>query len=191
MNKNQYHCFIIGYDFIFLLFIRYYSDIILKHRLGQKTFQMALDGIDRKLLMLLQEDTKKTHKALSLHLDLSVTAVYERIKKLERQGVIKRYVALIDAEKVAKNFIVLCHVRLVQHSKEFLTRFEREVLQLSEVLECYHVSGDYDYILKVQVKDMQEYRDFIVTKLTALRHIGNTHSTFVIDEVKHTTAFTL
>ena len=148
-----------------------------------------LDAIDKQLLTLLQQDTKQTHKALSLQLNLSVTAIFERIKKLERMGVIRQYVALVDAKKAEKDFVVLCHVRLVQHSKEYLTRFEREVQQLSEVLECYHVSGDYDYILKVQVKDMHAYREFIVTKLTALKHIGNTHSTFVIDEVKHTTAF--
>lgn len=150
-----------------------------------------MDAIDKKLLSLLQEDTKKTTKALSLKLNLSVTAVYERIKKLEREGVISKYVALLDRNKINKGFVVFCHIKLVQHSKDYLTRFENEVIQLTEVLECFHVSGDYDYILKVHVKDMVEYREFMVTKLTTLQHIGSTHSTFMIGEVKNTTAFKL
>ena len=148
---------------------------------------MFLDAIDKKLLVLLQSDSKKTNKELSLKLNLSVTAVFERIKKLEREGVIKRYVALLEKSKIEKGFVVFCHVKLIQHTKEFLTRFESEVVQLSEVLECHHVSGDYDYILKVIVKDMEAYREFLVTKLTTLQHIGSTHSTFMISEVKNTT----
>jgi Lrp/AsnC family leucine-responsive transcriptional regulator len=150
-----------------------------------------MDAIDKKLLGLLQDDTKKTTKELSMVLNLSVTAVYERIKKLEREGVIRKYVALLDAKKVEKAFVVFCHIKLVQHTKDFITTFENEVMQLNEVLECFHVSGDYDYILKVAVQDMEAFREFMVTKLTGLQHIGSTHSSFVIGEVKHTTAFTL
>ena len=150
-----------------------------------------MDSIDKKLLGLLQEDTKKTTKELSMVLNLSVTAVYERIKKLEREGVISKYVAIFDRNKVEKAFVVFCHIKLIQHSKDFVTTFENEVVKLNEVLECFHVSGDYDYILKVHVKDMDEYREFMITKLTSLQHIGSTHSSFMIGEVKNTTAFTL
>ena len=148
-----------------------------------------LDQLDKKLLFLLQTDTKKTTKELSLKLNLSVTAVYERIKKMEREGIISNYVAILNRNKIDKSFVVFCHIKLVQHSREFLTKFESEVVQLDEVLECFHVSGDYDYILKILVKDMEEYREFMVTKLTTLQHIGSTHSTFMIGEVKNTTAF--
>ncbi len=148
---------------------------------------MTLDSIDRKLLLLLQTDSKKTTKELSLKLNLSVTAVYERIKKLEREAVIDKYVALLNKSKVDKGFVVFCHVKLVQHTKEFLTKFESEVVKLREILECFHVSGDYDYILKIVVKDMEAYREFLVTKLTTLQHIGSTQSTFMISEVKNTT----
>ncbi|TRX16013.1 Lrp/AsnC family transcriptional regulator [Flavobacterium franklandianum] len=148
---------------------------------------MALDSIDKKLLFLLQTDSKRTTAALSLKLDLSVTAVYERIKKLEREGVIDKYVVLVNRSKVEKGFVVFCHLKLIQHTKEFLTKFEIEVVKLKEVLECHHVSGDYDYILKILVKDMEAYREFLVTKLTTLEHIGSTHSTFMISEVKNTT----
>ncbi|WP_371272219.1 Lrp/AsnC family transcriptional regulator [Flavobacterium sp.] len=150
-----------------------------------------MDTIDKKLLTLLQQDSKKTTKELSLKLNLSVTAVYERIKKLEREGIIAKYIALLDRTKIDKSFMVFCHIKLVQHTKEFLTKFEQEVIRLEEVLECFHVSGDYDYILKIYVKDMEAYREFMVTKLTTLQHIGSTHSTFMIGEVKKTLAFSL
>lgn len=148
---------------------------------------MTLDSIDKKLLLLLQTDSKKTTKELSLKLNLSVTAVYERIKKMEREGVIDQYVALLNKSKVDNGFVVFCHLKLIQHSQEFLTKFESEVVKLTEVLECFHVSGDYDYILKIVVKDMEAYREFLVSKLTTLQHIGSTHSTFMISEVKNTT----
>jgi len=150
-----------------------------------------MDLIDKKLLGLLQEDTKKTTKELSMVLNLSVTAVYERIKKLEREGVISKYVAILDRNKVEKAFVVFCHIKLIQHTKDLIHTFESEVIKLDEVLECFHVSGDYDYILKVHVKDMDEFREFMVTKLTGLKHIGSTHSSFMIGEVKNSTAFTL
>ncbi len=152
---------------------------------------MLFDETDSKLLALLQKDSKKTTKEYANRLGLSVTAVYERIRRLEKTGVVTKYVALVDKNKVNKAFLVLCHVKLVQHIKEFVTQFEHDVLSLEEVVECYHVSGDYDYILKIYVRDMAEYRDFMVTKLTALRHIGSTQSAFVITEVKHTTEITV
>ena len=150
-----------------------------------------MDSIDKKLLILLQKDSKKTTKELSVKLNLSVTAVYERIKKMEREGIIQNYVALINRSKVDKGFIVFCHIKLIQHTREFLTKFESQVVKLSEILECHHVSGDYDYILKIAVRDMEEYREFLVTKLTTLEHIGSTHSTFMISEVKNTTVIEL
>ncbi|OYQ44217.1 AsnC family transcriptional regulator [Flavobacterium cyanobacteriorum] len=150
-----------------------------------------MDATDKKLLMLLQEDSRKTTKELSVKLDLSVTAVYERVKKLEREGIISRYVALVDRKKVNRGFVVFCHLKLLQHTKEYLTRFEKEVTRLDEVLECYHVSGDYDYILKIYVENMEAYREFMVTKLTTLQHIGSTHSTFMIGEVKNTNIIAL
>ena len=150
-----------------------------------------LDTIDKKLINLLQQDSKQTTKQLSLQLNLSVTAVYERVKKLENQKVIEKYVAIVNKNKIEKSFLVFCHIKLMQHSKEYLNTFEYEVLKLEEVSECFHVSGDYDYILKIYVKDMDAYRSFVVTKLTAIKHIGSTHSTFAIEQVKNTTAIQL
>ena len=152
---------------------------------------MILDSIDKQLLVLLQKDCKQTNKELSNKLNLSVTAIYERIKKLEKEGIINKYVALLKNEKIEKAFVAFCHIKLIQHSQEYVVKFEREVANLSEVLECYHISGDYDYLLKVIVKDMEAFREFMVNRLTKINHIGSTHSMFVINEVKHTTAITI
>lgn len=152
---------------------------------------MTFDEIDKKLLLFLQQDSKQTTKELSYKLGLSVTAVYERIKKLENTGVISKYVALLDKHKINRDFIVLCHVKLTQHKKEYVLQFEREIMNLQEVTECFHVSGDYDYILKIGVKDMEDYRNFMLSKLTSLEHIASTHSSFMISEVKNTTAIVL
>ena len=146
-----------------------------------------LDATDSKLLNLLQKNSKQSTKQLSLELNLSVTAVYERIKKLEHQKIITNYVALIDKKKVEKSFLVFCHVKLTQHSKQNVESFEKDILKLEEVSECFHVSGDYDYIIKVYLKDMEAYREFMVTKLTAIPNIGSTHSSFAIEEVKNST----
>ncbi|GGG44596.1 Lrp/AsnC family transcriptional regulator [Bizionia arctica] len=152
---------------------------------------MTFDAIDKKLLLLLQADSKQTNKELSNKLNLSVTAVYERIKKLENNGVISKYVALVKKERVEKSFVAFCHIKLIQHTQDYVVKFEKEVANLSEVLECYHISGDYDYLLKVIVKDMEAFREFMVNKLTTIHHIGSTHSMFVINEVKHTTAINI
>jgi len=146
---------------------------------------MELDLVDKRLLKLLQEDCKRTTKQYADLLQLSKTAVYERIRRLERRGAIRRYVALLDKTALKRDFTVLCHIRLVQHTKDNVLEFEREVLKLEEVRECFHVGGEYDYILKIDMEDMKAYREFMVTKLTAIRNIGNTQSSFVIREVKN------
>ena len=152
---------------------------------------MELDHIDKALVNLLQKDSRQTNKALAYQLDMSVTAIFERIKKLENNGVLKKYVALVDHKVVDKNFMAFCHIKLVQHSRDFVVKFEKEVAKLPEVLECHHISGDYDYLLKVVVQDMEAFREFMVNKLTSIQHIGSTHSMFVINEVKNSTALQL
>lgn len=152
---------------------------------------MELDRIDKQIINLLQKDCKQTTKQLSLQLNLSVTAIYERIKKLERIHIIKKYVALINKNKVHKSLLVFCHIRLTQHTKENIAIFEQEIKKLKEVSECFHVSGDYDYILKVYSRNMEAYREFMVNKITSLQNIGSTHSIFIINEVKNTTSINI
>ena len=149
---------------------------------------MKLDSIDTQLLNYLQKDAKQTNKELASKLNMSVTAVYERIKKLEKAGVIDNYVALLNKERIGRAFIAFCHIKLVKHSQELVNQFEKEVATIDEILEVYHLSGDYDYLLKVHVKDMESFRKFMVNKLTNIDHIGSSNSMFVISEVKHTTA---
>jgi len=147
-----------------------------------------MDAQDKALLALLQKDSKRTNKELANQLSLSTTAVFERIKRLERKGIITKYVALVDRKQVNRGFMVLCHVRLIQHTKENVLKFEREVQKLEEVSECFHTGGDYDYMLKISVEDMDAYRQFMIGKLTAIKNIGSTQSAFVINEVKNSTA---
>ncbi|MDX1463805.1 MAG: Lrp/AsnC family transcriptional regulator [Marinirhabdus sp.] len=152
---------------------------------------MTLDQIDKRLLGFLQEDAKQTNKSLALQLNLSVTAVYERIKKLERNGYIKKYVALVNKQKLNLGFTVFCHIKLAKHSEENISKFEARVFQLPEVMECFHVSGEYDYLLKVVVQDMDHFREFMVSKVTSIEHVGSTTSSFTIHQVKNTTAMEL
>lgn len=150
-----------------------------------------MDDTDKILLNLLQNNAKLTAKQLSMELHLSVTAVFERVKKLEKNGFIDKYVALLDKAKVKKDFLVLCHIKLDQHRKEYITQFEKEIVLFPEILECFHVSGDYDYIVKICVQDIKEYREFMVTKLTSLKHIASTQSSFSIKVVKNETGIIL
>lgn len=152
---------------------------------------MTLDAIDKGILDALQQDAKQTNKQLSLRLNLSVTAIFERIKRLERAGVIRGYVALLDRDLVDRGYTVFCQIKLKEHLQKAIHEFEREVVKLPEVVECFHLSGEYDYLLKIHVQDMQHYRTFMVNKLTTLRHIGSTQSAFTISEVKNQTALAL
>ncbi|WP_313376158.1 Lrp/AsnC family transcriptional regulator [Chishuiella sp.] len=152
---------------------------------------MKFDAIDRQLLMYLQENSKITYKELSDKLSLSSTAIHERIKKLEKSGIISKYVALVNRRIINKDLLVFSHIKLQQHSTENIQFFEKEIQNLKEVQSCFHVSGDYDYIVKMAFESMDEYRDFMINKLTKINVIGNSHSIFVIGDVKDDTAYQL
>lgn len=146
---------------------------------------MKLDQTDYKLIKLLQENCKQTNKEMADQLDLSTTAVYERIKKLEKQEIITDYVAIVNKDKINRSFMAIAHIKIKSHSKDAILRFEKKVDQIPEVLECFHVSGEYDYILKISVQDMEAYREFMLSKLTTMEEVQSTHSMFVIKEVKN------
>lgn len=152
---------------------------------------MKLDQTDLKLIELLQKNCKQTTKELADQLDLSTTAVYERIKKLEKQNIITDYVAIINKDKINRSFIVISHVKIKSHSKDAILKFEKKVNQIPEVLECFHVSGEYDYILKIGVQDMEAYREFMLSKLTTMEEVQSTHSMFVIKEVKNLKTYSI
>lgn len=145
---------------------------------------MKLDKTDLKLLELLQADARLTVKQLAAELKLTTTPVHERIKKLEREGVIKNYSARVDRTKVDKNMVVYCTVSLQEHQRDNISVFEQSIRKLNEVIDCAHVSGDYDYLLKLLVKDMDEYKVVLRDKLATVKGIGKVQSLFVMNEVK-------
>jgi len=144
------------------------------------------DEIDRHLLRLLGADSNQTVKELAAKVNLSATPVFERIKKLEANGYIKKYIALIDAEKLNQGLIIFCNIKLKQHDKSIGYDFVSDIMRLAQVTECYNISGDYDFLLKVYAKDMKHYQDFVFNKLGSVKSIGSTHSTFVMCENKNT-----
>ncbi|MEF9478692.1 Lrp/AsnC family transcriptional regulator [Chryseobacterium sp. RRHN12] len=144
-----------------------------------------LDDKDLQLLRLLQKNAKLTVKELAKEVNLSASPVFERIKRLEQEGFVKRYAAVLDAEKLNRGFTVFCQIKLKIHDRSVGYDFVKEILEIEEVAECYNISGDFDFLLKVQVRDMKHYQDFVFNKLGSVDSIGSTHSTFVMAEVKN------
>lgn len=150
-----------------------------------------LDHTDRQILHLLQHDARLTNKEIADKLGKTVTPVYERVKRLEQEGIIHRYVAVVDKKKIGKGLVVFTNIQLKQHTQQMLRSFDKFIVQFPEVMECYHMAGMYDYLLKIIVKDMEEYQDFILNKLSGMDNIGTVQSNFVMQEFKHETAFAL
>lgn len=150
-----------------------------------------MDGIDRKLISLLQQNGKLTMKELSAELGLSITPIYERLRRIEREGLITGYHASVDHKKAGFGFAVFSSVTLESHKSEFLREFEREIIKFPQVLECYHLAGSFDFLLKVLVKDMDDYATFVNKKLAKLNNIRLVQSMMVLKNIKQTTALPL
>lgn len=148
---------------------------------------VALDDFDRRILELLQEDSGRTNVALAEAIGLAPATTLERVRKLERNGVIRRYVALVDAEKVALGVMALVDVQLGSHESRGVDGFREAVAALPEVLECYHLSGETDYLLKVVAPSIEAYEVFLLEQLTKVPNIGRVHTSFVLSTVKHET----
>ncbi|MFT5833696.1 MAG: Lrp/AsnC family leucine-responsive transcriptional regulator [Cognaticolwellia sp.] len=147
-----------------------------------------LDKTDIQILSFLQQDSKLTNKEIAAQLNLTTTPVYERIKRMERENIIEKYVALINPDKVGLQLTAFCDISLKEHSREFIEKFELEISAFSEVSECYHIAGMFDYLLKVFVTDMSAYQNFIINKLATLENIAKVKSSFVMTTVKRSTA---
>jgi len=143
-----------------------------------------LDDIDLQLLRTLQKNAKLTTKELADAVHLTPTPVFERQKRLERQGYIKKYVAVLDAEKLDQGLQVFCKVKLKQINHEIADAFVRRIMRIPEVTECYNTSGAYDYLLKVRARDMKQYQEFVLYKLGEIESLSSIESTFVLSEVK-------
>jgi DNA-binding Lrp family transcriptional regulator len=150
---------------------------------------LKLDAVDIKILEVLQGDARITTKALADQLNLSTTPVFERVKRLEREGLIKKYVALVDNKKLGLRLIAFISISLTKHSRSYLEKFVNEVEQYPEVMECYHIAGNYDFLLKVVVRSMEVYETFVLTKLSTIANLGQVQSSFVLSENLHTTAY--
>lgn len=145
-----------------------------------------LDQIDKSILKLLQADAKLTIKEIGQRLNLSSTPIFERIKRLERSDFIIAYRAIISRRKIGLSLMVFCDISLNQHEASYISKFERDIQQFSEVIECYHIGGMFDYLIKVVAKDMDDYQYFIANKLASLDNIRKVQSSFVMNEVKST-----
>ena len=156
-----------------------------------KKNRKQIDEIDLKLLNLLQKNSRITIRELSEKLFLSTTPIYERIKKLEKTGLIKQYITLLDPTKIDKNLIVFISINLTSHTKEVVAGFEKVIDKLDEVSECYYISGNFDFLLKVFCKDMDAYHDFLTDKLSVIESISQFYSSFVLTNSKLSYSFTL
>lgn len=145
----------------------------------------ALDSVDISILRHLQQDARLTIKEISREVNLSSTPVFERIKRMEREGFIKRYVTILDAEKMHKGFVVFCSVKLSPLNKKVAQEFCNTIKEIPEVTECYNISGRFDYLLKVHSPDMKYYQEFVLNVLGQLPMLGSLESTFVMEEIKN------
>jgi DNA-binding Lrp family transcriptional regulator len=152
----------------------------------ESTTHIALDQKDLAILKLLQYNARATVKEISDNVNLSTTPVYERIKWMEETGVIKQYATLVDPAKLNKRLMVIVYVSLKQHNKTAGSKFVKTINEMNEVLECYSISGEFDFMLKIVVEDMNAYYDFHVNRLSEMENIGNVQSIFVMGVVKDT-----
>ncbi|MEO7800509.1 MAG: Lrp/AsnC family transcriptional regulator [Ginsengibacter sp.] len=150
---------------------------------------LSIDDLDKKdiaILQLLQQNARITVKEIAAKVHLSTTPVHERIKRMESNGTIKQYVTLVDNAKVRKALMVICYVSLKQHSKNAGQKFIKTIKELDEVIECYNISGEFDFMLKVVCEDMNAYYNFHVNKLSEIENMGHVQSVFVIGVIKQT-----
>ncbi|WP_370398204.1 Lrp/AsnC family transcriptional regulator [Tenacibaculum dicentrarchi] len=152
---------------------------------------IKLDAIDLKILRILQEDCKKTAKEISEKLNLTISPIYERIKRLEKTGVIKNYVAILDKKRIQMPVTAICMVSLRCHDEGFIDKFEAQVKELKEVQKCYHMAGKVDFFLQINLNDLEDYHNFVRLKLSKIDNIGVLESYFVLKEIMDKTEYHL
>ena len=148
---------------------------------------VKLDKINRQILSILQENSSITNSDLSKEIGLAPATTLERVKKLEFNGIIKGYVALVDQKKIGKAITAFVEISMKNHSAESIKLFSKEISSLPEGLECHHLAGDKDFLLKVVTKDIDSYRDFALDKLASIPGIGNVCTLFTLDTIKSST----
>ncbi len=148
-----------------------------------------LDETDMTILRILQRDAKQTAKEIAKILNLTPSPVYERIRRLEKQGYIKNYVAILDKDLIDRSVTTICQVSMRYHNEEFIEKFEEQIIALDEVQECYHMAGQVDFILKIHTKSLEDYHYFVKSKLSKIENIGVLNSAFVLKEIKQSSEF--
>lgn len=141
---------------------------------------ISLDPTDLKILSFLQQDSRQTIKEISARLGLSTTPIFERIKKLEKNGFIKQYKAVLNPALLGKKLIVFINVSLQTHSKKSVEKFVEELKCFPEIQELHHVSGDADFLIKVLLEDMESYNDFVLNRLGLVENVANVRSQFAL-----------
>ena len=149
------------------------------------TEKYSIDATDLQILRELQRNARLTTKELAARVNLSTTPVFERVKRLERDGIIDRYVAVLNAEKLNQGFVVFCQVKMNRLGRDIAADFAKTIAHIPEVTECYNISGQYDYLLKIHAPNMKYYQEFVLNVLGTIEHLGSLESTFVMDEIKH------
>lgn len=152
---------------------------------------MELDDTDREILNMLQEDAKITHREISKKLYLTRTPIYERIRKMERAGVISKYVTLLNPNKIGKGLQAFCFVSLSKHGLQQVEEFQNQIKQFDPVMECFHIAGSFDFLMKVRVRDMDEYEHFVLKDLSGIKNIAHVQSSFVLGELKYELGYDL
>lgn len=150
-----------------------------------------MDTTDKKILEILQENAMITAKEMAVKLSLTTTPIYERIKKLQKTGIIKQYVALLDADLLGKGIIVFMNITIKDHHSDKRNEFVRRMEQLDAVAEFYHTSGSYDFLVKVRFSDIKTFRDFLVNDVASIHNISDIESQIVLEEIKYSTKISL
>ncbi|WP_298503425.1 Lrp/AsnC family transcriptional regulator [uncultured Maribacter sp.] len=148
-----------------------------------------IDETDLRILQILQKDAKKTTKEIAEELNLTASPIYERIRKLEKKGIIKKYVALLEKSKLEIPVTAICLVSQRYHNEGFIEKFEKQIKGLKEVQECYHMAGKVDFFLKINIKSLPAYHEFVRTKLSKIDNIGVLESYFILKEITNTTEY--
>ena len=153
--------------------------------------QLKLDAMDFRILDILQHEGRISNAELARRIDLSQPATHARLKRLEQSGIIRAYMALLDREMLGFEILCFVHVTLEKHQSEAVANFHARVTAMPEVIECYHVTGDYDYLLKVVMRHRRDLEGFLVDKLSRISGVGRVHTSVVLREVKETNVLPL
>ncbi len=151
----------------------------------------TLDNTDKTILRILQRDSKKTAKEIANLLNLTVSPIYERIKRLESRGFIEKYVAIVNKNLIDLPITAFCQVSLQSHGESFIDKFENQIKNLKEVQECYHMAGQVDFLLKINMPSLEDYHEFMRSKLSKIDNIGVLNTTFSLKVIKHTSEYYL